>query len=125
MNQAKALLLIADDEDMNKLILARRLRKEGFETIDVADGSEAVEKIRELALEQLPSVVLMDINMPVMDGIEATRILKQEFQNLPIIAVTATRLDSVECERYGFDGLCTKPIDFKELVGTIKRFLDA
>lgn len=123
MNQAKALLLIADDEAMNTLILTRRLHREGFATIAVADGAEAVEKVRALAAGEMPRVILMDINMPVMDGIEATRIIKQEFSSLPVIAVTACQIDPQECESYGFDELCMKPINFNELVGKINRFL--
>jgi CheY-like chemotaxis protein len=123
MTRSKAILLIADDEEMNKTILARRLRKEGFVTIDVIDGSQAIDKIRELSKSSMPDLVLMDINMPVMDGIEATRILKGEFENLPIIAVTAGMISSTDCSRYGFNELCTKPIDFNELITKIDKHL--
>ena len=123
MERSKALLLIADDEEMNKIILARRLRKEGFVTIDVADGSEAVEKMRELSQNGRPDLVLMDINMPVMDGIEATRILKAEFADLPIIAVTACMVPSTDYTQYGFTELRTKPIDFNELIAKIDKHL--
>jgi CheY-like chemotaxis protein len=123
MDRSKALLLIADDEEMNKFILARRLRKEGFDTIDVADGLQAVDKIRELAKEGKPDLVLMDINMPVMDGIEATRILKAEFEDLPIIAVTACMAPSTNYLEYGFNELCTKPINFNELITKIDKHL--
>lgn len=123
MERSKPLLLIADDEEMNKIILARRLRKEGFGTIDVSDGSQAVDKIRELSKEERPDLVLMDINMPVMDGIEATRILKAEFEDLPIIAVTACMVPSTDYTHYGFNELCTKPIDFNELIAKIDKHL--
>ncbi|WP_245676815.1 response regulator [Oligoflexus tunisiensis] len=123
MERSKALLLIADDEEMNKTILARRLRKEGFVTIDVADGSQAVEKIRELSKNGRPDLVLMDINMPIMDGIEATRILKSEFEDLPIIAVTACMTPSTDYRRFGFNELCTKPIDWNELLAKIDKHL--
>jgi CheY-like chemotaxis protein len=124
MERSKALLLIADDEEMNKIILARRLRKEGFVTIDVADGSQAVDKMRELSQNGRPDLVLMDINMPVMDGIEATRILKAEFADLPIIAVTACMVPSTDYTHYGFTELCTKPIDFNELIAKIDKHLN-
>jgi CheY-like chemotaxis protein len=123
MDRSKTLLLIADDEEMNKFILARRLRKEGFDTIDVSDGLQAVDKIRELARDGKPDLVLMDINMPVMDGIEATRILKTEFEGLPIIAVTACMGTSTDYTQYGFNELCTKPINFHELIAKIDRHL--
>lgn len=123
MSKRKPLLLIADDEEMNKTILARRLRKEGFITIDVADGLQAVDKIRELSLTEMPDLVLMDVNMPVMDGIEATRILKAEFQSLPIFAVTACMVPSTDYTHYGFNELCTKPINFNELIAKIDKHL--
>ncbi len=123
MERSKAILLIADDEEMNKIILARRLRKEGYVTIDVDDGSQAVDKIRELSKDGRPDLVLMDINMPVMDGIEATRILKAEFEDLPIIAVTACMVSSNDYTHYGFNELCTKPIDFNELIAKIDKHL--
>lgn len=123
MNTAKALLLIADDEEMNKTILTRRLRREGFETVDVADGSQAVDMIREMARTEMPDVVLMDINMPVMDGIEATRILKAEFAHLPIIAVTACTVPHSDYSGYGFNELCQKPINFHELLSKIQKYL--
>ncbi len=116
----KGLLLIVDDEEMNKLILMRRLQREGYRTIEVSNGALAVEQVRALKNEEFPLAVLMDINMPVMDGIEATRILKSEFQNLPIIAVTACVVHPFEFERYGFDGLCKKPIDFNDLVKKVR-----
>ena len=121
MAESNVTLLIADDEEMNILILSRRLRREGFTTIDAVDGQDAVSKIRSLEQDQqLPCAVLMDINMPVMNGIEATRILKNEFKNLPIIAVTACVVDTFDYKAYGFDHLCRKPIDFVELINKIQ-----
>lgn len=122
MSHPRGILLIADDEEMNKAILTRRLRREGFETIDAADGAEAVAKVRELGAGQLPCAVLMDINMPVMDGIEATRIIKEEFRGLPIIAVTACVVEPWDYSAHGFDELCRKPLDFEDLLTKIRRF---
>jgi CheY-like chemotaxis protein len=113
-------LLIADDEEMNVVILSRRLRREGYATIDASDGQDAVTKIRNLAKDGLPFAVLMDINMPIMNGIEATRIIKSEFKDLPVIAVTACVVDSFDYKGFGFDHLCKKPIDFVELINKIE-----
>jgi CheY-like chemotaxis protein len=115
-------LLIADDEEMNITILARKLRRLGYETIDAVDGEDAVSKVREYIkrYEVLPAAVLMDINMPNMDGIEATRILKEEFKTLPIIAVTAFAVDDFDYRLAGFDDLCRKPVDFSELIQKIE-----
>ncbi len=123
MRGKNSVLLIADDEEMNKTILARRLRKEGFLTIDVANGLQAINTIRELSLTAIPDLVLMDINMPIMDGVEATRILKVEFNDLPIIAVTACMTQSQDFLACGFNELCTKPIDFNELIAKIEKHL--
>ncbi len=123
MNEARASLLIVEDEELNKLILARRLRKEGFAVIEVANGRQAVEKMQELSRIKLPDLVLMDINMPIMDGIEATRILKLEFQQIPIIAVTAGNLISGEYTEKGFSECCKKPINFRELMAKIDKLL--
>lgn len=119
MADSKITLLIADDEEMNILILSRRLQREGYATIDATDGRDAIAKIRALH-DQLPCAVLMDINMPVMNGIEATRILKEEFKDLPIIAVTACVVESFDYKGFGFDFLCRKPIDFAELIAKIE-----
>ncbi|RZA25023.1 MAG: response regulator [Proteobacteria bacterium] len=115
-------LLIADDEEMNITILARKLQRLGYVTIDAFDGEDAVSKVREYTRlnHSIPAAVLMDINMPNMNGIEATRILKEEFKNLPIIAVTAFALENFDYGANGFDHLCRKPVDFKELVAKIE-----
>jgi CheY-like chemotaxis protein len=114
-------LLIADDEEMNVVILSRRLRREGYVTLDASDGQDAVTKLRNLAKDGLPFAVLMDINMPIMNGIEATRIIKSEFKDLPVIAVTACVIDNnFDYKEMGFDHLCRKPIDFAELIDKIE-----
>ncbi|MBC7661018.1 MAG: response regulator [Chitinophagaceae bacterium] len=117
---AIATLLVADDEEGNKLILARRLKREGYQIIDACDGEDAVQKIRGPRDEQRPCLVLMDINMPNMNSIEPTRILKNEFKDIPIIAVTACVVDTFDYKDYGFDQLCLKPVDFTELLAKIK-----
>jgi len=123
MNEARALLMIVEDEELNKVILARRLRKQGFAIIDAANGRQAIEKVKELSLLKLPDLVLMDINMPIMDGIEATRILRLDFQQIPIIAVTAGNLAADEYIEKGFDECCKKPINFRELMAKIDKLL--
>ncbi len=125
MNADRGILLIADDEEMNKVLLSRRLKKEGFTTLDASDGEEVLAKLRQLGPDHLPRIVLMDINMPVMDGFETTKILKHEFAQLPIIAVTAGVFLPHEISAYGFDDFCTKPIDFADLMGKIHKLLDA
>ncbi len=117
-------LILADDEPMNLTILARVLEKYGFSTVDAHNGEEVVRIIRELAESHkpMPSAVLMDINMPKMNGVEATRILKAEFPQLPIIAVTALKKDDFLYADVGFDGFFRKPVNYSALVKTLHDF---
>lgn len=116
-----ARILIVDDEPMNITIIARRLQRRDFEVIEALDGAEGVARVRQMHEERdgLPNVVLMDINMPVMNGFEATKILKDEFPILPIIAVTAYAVEGLDFEGAGFCYLCRKPVDFEDLLNKI------
>lgn len=124
---APATLLIADDEETNIAILTRRLKREGYSIIDASDGEDAIEKLTGMieTPSDKPIVVLMDINMPIMNGIDATRILKEKYKDLPIIAVTACVTDSFDYKGHGFDQLCMKPVNFDELINKIESFRSA
>lgn len=115
------LILVADDEEMNRAILVRRLRKEGYLILEAKDGFEAVNLMHKS--NPLPKLVLMDINMPNMDGIEATRLIKLDKTDIPIIAVTACLPTGMDHQSLGFDHICPKPIDFKDLLEAIERLL--
>ena len=109
-------ILIAEDQIDNREILARRLERKGHEIFLAENGAEAVE----LAPRVMPDLVLMDVSMPIMSGVEATRRLKHDAMtaNLPVIVLTAHALPSVrtECEAAGCDGFATKPLDFPALL---------
>ena len=79
-------LLLVDDERMNTLILAKRLKKEGYVTTEAFDGVEAVEAASK---DPQPMIVLMDLMMPRMDGWEATKIIKEKYPHIKILAVSA------------------------------------
>src|SRR3712207_978904 len=81
------IILVAEDTDDIRLIIRMMLENKGHRVVEAANGREAVE----LATSKAPDVILMDLNMPVMDGIEATRHLRHrpETSHMPIIAVTA------------------------------------
>ena len=112
-------VLLAEDNADNREMLARRLERRGF-TVDVAeDGALAVAA----ANNSRPDVVLMDVSMPVMSGLEATRALRNApgTADLKIIALTAHAMASAreECMAAGCDAFATKPVDFAALLETI------
>lgn len=116
-------ILIAEDQIDNREILARRLERKGHELHLAENGAEAVE----MAPKVMPDLVLMDVSMPIMSGVEATRMLKQspETANIPVIVLTAHALPSVrvECEAAGCDGFATKPLDFPALLEAIDQVM--
>jgi len=116
-------LLVEDNED-NRDMLARRLQRRGYEVIFAADGAQGVSKTQ----QEKPDLVLMDMNLPVMDGWEATRQLKAnpQTQNIPVIALTANAMegDREKALSAGCDEYDTKPIDLPRLVEKIEKLLE-
>ena len=108
---------------MNRDMLSRRLKRKGFELIYAGDGVEAVES----AKQNLPSLILMDVSLPEMDGLEATKLIKRDpaTENIPIIALTAHAMegDRERCLAAGCNDYDTKPIEFSRLLDKIKTFL--
>jgi two-component system, cell cycle response regulator DivK len=109
-------ILVADDTDDIRQIIRMMLEKKGHRVMEAADGREAVE----LATRGRPDVILMDLNMPVMDGIDATKCLRNQSQtsNMPVIAVTAHCADPAWRARAIAAGCvqCVgKPVDFELL----------
>lgn len=117
----KPLLLIAEDEESNSLLIAQIMSKEGFEVITVIDGKQAVE-----ACKTHPKIglILMDLKMPVMDGFEATREIKSFAPQIPIIAVTAFALsgDRKRAMEAGCDDYMTKPLSIPALKEKLNEF---
>jgi signal transduction histidine kinase/CheY-like chemotaxis protein len=119
-------VLVAEDSGPGRLLLLRVLEKAGHETTGVGDGKSALDAI----LTQSFDVVLMDIQMPVMDGLETMRALRkaeaqQKRSRLPVIAVTAHAMkgDRDQCLDAGFDGYITKPVRLPDLFGEMERLL--
>lgn len=116
------LVLIAEDNIENQEILSRRLTRHGYDVCVVSDGKEAVE--RATCGNPLPDLILMDISMPVMSGLEATETIRRVdgFKNLPIIALTAHAMegDREKCMEAGCTDFATKPVHFKGLIGMIE-----
>ena len=120
-----ASILIVDDVQTNRDLASEILELEDYTVIQAADGQEAIEQ----AGEHLPDLILMDVRMPVMDGITATRTLKANdaTRHIPILALTASVMvgDRERVLAEGFDGFITKPIDFNELLTAISAALPA
>ena len=117
------LILIADDNEANRDILARRLEANGYELVMAADGEEALA----LARGKLPDLILLDVMMPKVDGLEVCRQLKgdRDLPFIPIILVTA-RADTKDIVRgleMGGDEYVTKPVDQAALVARVRSTL--
>ena len=117
-------VLLAEDNDMNRDMLRRRLARRGFDVVEAVDGKEAVETARKV----MPDVILMDLSMPVMDGWEASAILKSDAstRSIPILALTAHAIpEKLEhALEQGCDDVLTKPFEFDELLGKIERLTE-
>ncbi len=106
-------ILIVDDNAVNARVLQRMVEKAGGNAACVADGKKAVEY---LEMEK-PDLIFMDLNMPIMNGHEATRLIREKFDpdELPIFAVTAnvTSDSRQQCKADGFNDFISKPINRK------------
>lgn len=116
-------ILLVEDNEMNRDMLSRRLEKRGYTLAIAADGGVGVE----LAKSGAPDLILMDMSLPVIDGWEATRILKADAltKNIPIIALTAHAMDSdrVKALESGCDDFDTKPVELTRLLVKIEELL--
>jgi two-component system cell cycle response regulator DivK len=116
-------ILIVEDNPMNLKLIRDVLKIEGYETLEAESGETGVE----LARERHPAVILMDVNLPQMDGREAMKILKADAstRQIPIIAVTSLAMkgDRERLLAAGFDGYISKPIDIKELPRLVESYV--
>lgn len=115
-------LLVEDIED-TRLFMRLELERYGFSVMEAADGRAAVN----LALQELPDAILMDLTLPVMDGFSATKLIRksQKLKDVLIIAVTAHQETDfrADAKDSGFDAYVTKPIDFDFLTELINGLL--
>ena len=116
------ILLVEDNED-NRDMLSRRLERKDFTVTLAVDGEEGVKKAK---LES-PDLILMDMSLPVMDGWEATKILKNDSATaqIPVIALTAHAMssDREKAMQAGCDDYDTKPVDLKRLLDKIAKLI--
>jgi CheY-like chemotaxis protein len=117
-------VLLVEDNEINQLVVTNFLKKLGAEIIIAENGKIAIDYVKEYKF----NVVLMDLQMPVMGGLEATREIRKFLSNkdLPIIAMTAAVLEKDRDDSLlaGMDGFIAKPIDFKALQDIILKFKD-
>ncbi len=114
-------ILLVEDNEMNRDMLARRLQRQSYEITLAVNGTEALEK----AASESPDLILMDLSLPELDGWEATRRLKQNSNTsyIPIIVLTAHALKSDRESAFeeGCDDYDVKPIDFPRLLNKIEK----
>lgn len=112
-------MLLVEDNLMNKILVREILTLNGYDIIEAKDGLEAIK----LIAEYKPDLILMDIQLPEMDGFTATRIIKANSltKDIPVIALTASAMkgDEEMILSSGFDGYMAKPIDVKRLIDLI------
>ena len=118
-----ATILLVEDNEMNRDMLSRRLQRAGYSVVTAETGEQGLSTAR---LDP-PSVILMDITLPDMDGWEVTRLLKsdQRTRHVPIIALTARVLvsDRAKAFEVGCDDYDTKPVDFARLTEKIESLI--
>jgi two-component system, cell cycle response regulator DivK len=117
-------ILVVEDNEKNMKLFRDVLSSKGYRTLEATTGGEAVE----LATEHAPDLVLMDIQMPDVDGVEALRRLRADERTaaIPVLAVTAQAMrgDREHFLVQGFDGYLSKPLNVRELIGTVRQHCD-
>lgn len=118
-----ATLLVVDDNELNREVVREMLRRGGAGVLLASDGREAVEAVA----RHSPDAVLMDVHMPVMDGLEATKAIRAtgDYDDLPILAVTADSLEEARqvCLDAGMNDVLTKPLRRRDLYASVSRWL--
>ena len=118
-NKAQITVLVADDNDVAQRLCTRVLEKAGYKVLIAVDGLQAVE----VALSQRPAMILMDVAMPGIDGIEAMKRIKAEIPNQPIVIASAHSMAS-DRERFlaaGADDILSKPFRLADLVAIVGK----
>jgi two-component system cell cycle response regulator DivK len=121
---AEELILIVEDNEKSRRLLRDILGAKGYQTIESDTAEEGIQ----LAKESLPALVLMDIQLPGINGMEARMQLKADpaTQHIPVVAVTASAMlhDRSDIENAGFDAFQSKPIDINEILKLVRDLID-
>lgn len=119
----KRKVLLVEDNPQNRYLITFLLEKSGYEVVIAEDGEEAVEAVP----QHLPDVILMDVQLPKIDGYEATRRIKSDerFSAIPVLALTAHSMkgDRAKALEAGCDDYITKPVDIDVLLRRIEEVL--
>jgi two-component system, cell cycle response regulator DivK len=125
MKRANKLFLVVEDFEDSRFMMRRLLEMAGYSVLEASDGEQAVK----MAVESRPVLILMDLSLPKLDGLSATRQIRQKrgLKTIPIVAVSAhdspeSRNEALEA---GCDEYITKPIDFDHLNALLQRFVPA
>ena len=118
-------ILIVEDNEKNMKLARDVLQSRGYATLEAITGEEGVR----LAIEKKPDLILMDIQLPGINGIEALGQVRADpgCARIPVVAFTAsvTPTDRTQISEAGFDGFLSKPINLKEFLETVKRVLES
>lgn len=123
VDETKKKILVVEDNPMNQILAREILTANGYDVVEANTGSDAIKKV----MAERPDIILMDLNLPEMDGITATKILKSDdnYRDITIIALTASAMKG-EVERIlaeGFDGYISKPIEVKKFIKDISSYM--
>src|SRR5499427_516358 len=125
MKRANKLFLVVEDFEDSRFMMRRLLEMAGYSVLEASDGEQAVR----MAVESHPVLILMDLSLPKLDGLSATRQIRQKrgLKTVPIVAVSAhdSPESRTEALAAGCDEYITKPIDFDHLNALLQRFVPA
>lgn len=117
-------ILLVEDNEMNRDMLSRRLSRKGFNVIMAEDGQKGID----MAMSEQPALILMDLSLPVVDGWEATRVIKHTdtTKHIPVVVLTAHAMagDEKKARETGCEDFDTKPVDFNRLLAKIEALLE-
>lgn len=123
MNNRQRVVMVVEDFEDNRFMMRRLLEMSGYRVVEAVNGEQAVE----VARREQPHLILMDLSLPVLDGLAATRRIRQheELRRVPIIAVSAHDTSDFHADALaaGCNDYVTKPIDFEQLESLLSRLL--
>ena len=121
--ESKFLILVVDDSADNVAVISLDLQQQGYRVVTASNGEDAVN----VAAQTLPNLILMDINLPTLDGLGATRRIRETdaLREVPVVAITAFGTEGFQRAAYdaGVAGYLTKPLDFDRMHQLIARLL--
>lgn len=123
MNHGSKRILLVEDSEDSRFSLSKLLQLEGYAVLEAVDGAQAIE----IATREKPDLILMDLSLPVLDGLTATRTIReaQGLEVTPIIALSGHDADALggDVKAAGITDYANKPVDFDFLMGMLSRYL--